>query len=128
MRVSWIGASTLSSSWRVYLLAALIFQPGELVASGVVDEHVQPLVQCRMLQQFGPLLGRAQIGDHRLVALRVRQLLAKPLQRTGPASVQQQVCPLGRQLLGQRFADPAAGAREQHEFSFKLHDVWFSVS
>ncbi|MNZ99935.1 hypothetical protein D3C78_1192790 [compost metagenome] len=111
-----------------HLFDALILQPGKLVATGVVDQHIQPFIQCGVLQQARPLLRGAQVGDHDLVTFRMGQLLAEALQCAGPASVQQQVRPLRRQLLGQRFADPAAGAREQHLFSFKLHRVSASVS
>ncbi|MNT62920.1 hypothetical protein D3C72_2006840 [compost metagenome] len=63
----------------------------------------------------------SQIGGHRLVAFGMRQLLAQALQGAGPASVQQQVRPLGRQLHGQGFPYAAAGAGEQYAFTFKLH-------
>ncbi|MNE77934.1 hypothetical protein D3C80_1742950 [compost metagenome] len=55
------------------------------------------------------------------MALRVGQLLAQPFQCAGPASVQQQMRPLGRQLQGQGFPYAAAGAGEQYAFAFELH-------
>lgn len=111
----------------LHLLGALIFQPGELVAASVVDQHIQPLFQCRVLQQTGPFLVGSQIGDHCLVAFRMGQLFAEAIQHAGSAAVQQQVCPLRRQLLGQRFAYPAACAREQHSLSLQFHRVGVPV-
>ena len=37
--------------------------------------------------------------------------------------MQQQVGPLGRQLLRELFTYATAGAGEQHEFPFKVHGV-----
>ena len=74
-----------------------------------------------MLQQLRPLMGRAEIGRHRLVAIRMRQLPAQALQGAGPTTVQQQMGTLGRQFMGQGFTNAATGASQQYAFAFKLH-------
>ena len=57
----------------LHLLKALIFQPGKLVAASVVDQDVESILQRRVLQQLGSLLCRAEVGEHHLMALGMRQ-------------------------------------------------------
>ena len=67
------GRLDIEQQLALHLLEALIFQPGKLVAASVVDQDVDPVLQRRVLQQLGPLLRRAEVGEHHLMALGMGQ-------------------------------------------------------
>jgi hypothetical protein len=114
------GRLDVEQQLACHLLAALIFQPGELVAARTVDEHVQPSSRagcCSSCAAHGESQDRPSPsgGDPDEAAP------GAGAQGAGPTTVQQQMGTLGRQFMGQGFTNAATGASQQYAFAFKLH-------